>query len=84
MTALKREQNDIESQKLLDNDSLDCHEFSARNPINSPLSLSPPPSMQYFSFNLNIDNQLPIYPIQGVLPYLLYFPGHFFFFWEGF
>ncbi len=72
LTTLKRTQNDIESQKLLDDDSLGNQELAQLNPMmDSPLSLSPPPSMQYFSFNQDIDNQLPIYPNpSGVLLYL--------------
>ncbi len=76
MTSLKRAQDDIEAQqKLLDDDSLVSQELSQLNPMNSPLSLSPPPSMQYFSYSQdNIDNQVPIYPHPtGTLYYFLQF-----------
>lgn len=64
MTTLKHAQDDIEAQqKLLDDDSLVSQELSQLHPINSPLSLTPPPSIQYFSYNQdNMDNQVPIYP----------------------
>lgn len=76
MTSLKRAQDDIEAQqKLLDDDSLVSQELSQLHPINSPLSLTPPPSMQYFSYSQdNMDNQSPIYPNpSGTLPYFLFF-----------
>lgn len=64
MATIKRAQDDIEAQqKLLDDDSLVSQELSQLHPINSPLSLTPPPSMQYFSYSQdNLDNQVPIYP----------------------